>query len=84
MADLNKQINDVLTELTGPAPTEKPQFKNALESARMQKQFLYQQKKELMKPQLGIQRMNSVRKDIKSKIATQIEASDDPEIKQRQ
>lgn len=37
MADLNKQINDVLTELTGPPPTEKPQFKNALESARMQK-----------------------------------------------
>lgn len=37
MADLNKQINDVLTELTGPAPAEKPQFKNALESARMQK-----------------------------------------------
>ncbi len=37
MADLNKQINDVLTELTGPAPNEKPQFKNALESARMQK-----------------------------------------------
>jgi hypothetical protein len=38
MAVLNTQINDVLTELTGPPPgTEKPQFKNALESARMQK-----------------------------------------------
>ena len=84
MAGLNQQINDVLTELTGPAPADKPQFKNALESARMQKQFLYQQKKELMKPQLGIQRMNSVRKDIKSKIATSLEASEDPEIKQRQ
>jgi cell division protein FtsB len=37
MAGLNQQINDVLTELTGPAPADKPQFKNALESARMQK-----------------------------------------------
>jgi|LauGreDrversion4_2_1035121.scaffolds.fasta_scaffold1387000_1 hypothetical protein len=34
-----------------------------------------------MKPQLGIQKMNSIRKDIKAKIASQIE---DPEIKQKQ
>ena len=85
MAELTGQINDVLTELTGPPPAaEKAPFKNAMESARIQKQFLYQQKKELMKPQLGIQRMNSVRKDIKSKIATSLEASEDPEIKQKQ
>lgn len=37
-----------------------------------------------MKPQLGIQKMNSLRKDIKSKVATSIEASEDPEIKQKQ
>ena len=37
-----------------------------------------------MKPQLGIQRMSSVRKDIKSKVATSLEASEDPEIKQKQ
>jgi hypothetical protein len=36
-----------------------------------------------MKPQLGIQRMSSVRKDIKSKIATSLEASEDPEVRQR-
>lgn len=45
---------------------------------------MYQQKKELMKPQLGIQKMTSMRKDIKSKVATQLEANEDPEIKQRQ